>query len=163
MQYSNFLLLETGGWKLLSNAQQNEFLKTIEKEKIPFPISKARYESELRILKGKDSNNRILGTLKVNEFYEWEQTQRKLNDLKESSWDWRQHRKGRTAESIQEEKQRRIKIAKMEGKTAGRYSGDPLWDDVKPIPQDDGENALAAIAYTEEYAEGKYDTYTPYR
>lgn len=35
------------------------------------------------------------------------------------------------------------------------YEGNPIWDDVVPIPQDDGENALAAIAYTDEYAEGR--------
>ncbi|KUJ15553.1 farnesyltransferase-like protein [Mollisia scopiformis] len=35
----------------------------------------------------------------------------------------------------------------------GKYEGDPVWDDVVPIPQDDGEGALAAIAYTDEYAE----------
>jgi len=37
----------------------------------------------------------------------------------------------------------------------GRYEGDPEWDDIVPIPQDDGEGALAQIAYTEEYSEGK--------
>lgn len=36
----------------------------------------------------------------------------------------------------------------------GRYESDPVWDDVVPIPQDDGEGALAQIAYTDEYAEG---------
>lgn len=36
----------------------------------------------------------------------------------------------------------------------GRYESDPAWDDVVPIPQDDGEGALAQIAYTDEYAEG---------
>jgi protein farnesyltransferase/geranylgeranyltransferase type-1 subunit alpha len=37
----------------------------------------------------------------------------------------------------------------------GDYESNPIWDDVIPIPQDDGENALAAIAYTDEYAEGR--------
>jgi protein farnesyltransferase/geranylgeranyltransferase type-1 subunit alpha len=36
----------------------------------------------------------------------------------------------------------------------GKYEGNPVWDDVVPIPQDDGEGALAQIAYTDEYAEG---------
>lgn len=35
------------------------------------------------------------------------------------------------------------------------YEGNDAWEDVIPIPQDDGENALAAISYTDEYAEGK--------
>ncbi|KAI5838602.1 hypothetical protein DFP73DRAFT_599831 [Morchella snyderi] len=33
------------------------------------------------------------------------------------------------------------------------YSGDPEWEDVIPLPQDDGVRPLAQIAYTEEYAE----------
>jgi protein farnesyltransferase/geranylgeranyltransferase type-1 subunit alpha len=37
----------------------------------------------------------------------------------------------------------------------GKYESEPEWDDVVPIPQDDGEGALAQIAYTDEYAEGK--------
>ncbi|KAF5871660.1 putative protein farnesyltransferase geranylgeranyltransferase type i alpha subunit protein [Botrytis fragariae] len=35
----------------------------------------------------------------------------------------------------------------------GIYERDPIWDDVVPIAQDDGEGALAQIAYTDEYAE----------
>ncbi|CAL3963184.1 unnamed protein product, partial [Diplocarpon coronariae] len=35
----------------------------------------------------------------------------------------------------------------------GLYEGDPDWDDVVPLAQDDGAGALAAIAYTDEYAE----------
>ena len=34
------------------------------------------------------------------------------------------------------------------------YSDDPKWANVEPLPQDDGgPNALATIAYTEEYRE----------
>ncbi|KAK6612347.1 prenyltransferase alpha subunit [Botrytis cinerea] len=35
----------------------------------------------------------------------------------------------------------------------GIYEKNPIWDDVVPIAQDDGEGALAQIAYTDEYAE----------
>lgn len=36
----------------------------------------------------------------------------------------------------------------------GKYSDSEEWEDVVPIPQDDGgPNPLAAIAYTEEYSE----------
>ena len=38
----------------------------------------------------------------------------------------------------------------------GKYESDPTWDDVVPIPQDDGHGALAQIAYTDEYAEGTF-------
>jgi protein farnesyltransferase/geranylgeranyltransferase type-1 subunit alpha len=33
------------------------------------------------------------------------------------------------------------------------YQEDPDWEDIIPIPQDDGDRPLAQIAYTEEYAE----------
>jgi len=34
------------------------------------------------------------------------------------------------------------------------YADNPAWADVEPLPQDDGgPNALATIAYTEEYSE----------
>ncbi|KFY52185.1 hypothetical protein V497_08614 [Pseudogymnoascus sp. VKM F-4516 (FW-969)] len=59
-----------------------------------------------------------------------------------------------TEEDKKDEERRRIEIARMESnKQVGRYEGDPTWDDVVPIPQDDGKNPLAAIAYTDEYAE----------
>ncbi|KAI9834827.1 MAG: hypothetical protein M1819_002735 [Sarea resinae] len=36
----------------------------------------------------------------------------------------------------------------------GRYSSDPVWEDIVPLPQDDGgPNPLAAIAYPEDYSE----------
>jgi hypothetical protein len=59
-----------------------------------------------------------------------------------------------TEKDVSEEEERRIKIASMQGRAVGRYQGDPLWDDVIPIPQDDGEKPLAAIAYKDEYVEG---------
>lgn len=36
---------------------------------------------------------------------------------------------------------------------AKSYSEDPAWADIEPIPQDDGNNPLAAIAYSDEYSE----------
>ena len=36
----------------------------------------------------------------------------------------------------------------------GQYEDTAAWDDIVPIPQDDGgPNALATIAYTDEYSE----------
>ena len=40
------------------------------------------------------------------------------------------------------------------GEMAGSLAQDPEWDDVIPIPQDEPEDALAKIAYPEDYAEG---------
>lgn len=63
-----------------------------------------------------------------------------------------------TPEEIEEEKLRRKEIASLRmelyGQRSGTYSADPMWDDVIPMPVEDSEGALAAIAYPEEYAEG---------
>lgn len=62
-------------------------------------------------------------------------------------------------EDIEEEKLRRKEIASLRmelyGERSGTYGTDPEWDDVIPMPVEDGEGALAAIAYPEEYAEGR--------
>ena len=36
------------------------------------------------------------------------------------------------------------------------WSEDPEWDDITPIPQVEGEEALASIAYSEDYAMGGF-------
>lgn len=59
--------------------------------------------------------------------------------------------------------EQRITIRRIGNRSAiqrgdmGIYEKNPIWDDVVPIAQDDGEGALAQIAYTDEYAEGKID------
>lgn len=35
-------------------------------------------------------------------------------------------------------------------------SDDPVWEDVPPIPAEEPEGSLAAIAYPPKYAEGKF-------
>lgn len=63
-----------------------------------------------------------------------------------------------TPEEIEEETLRRKEIASLRmelyGQRSGAYSTDPAWDDVIPMPVEDSDGALAAIAYPEEYAEG---------
>lgn len=63
-----------------------------------------------------------------------------------------------TAAELEGEKLRRKEISalRMElyGERAGSYTEDPDWDDVIPMLVEDGEGALAAIAYPEHYAEG---------
>ncbi|KAJ9143838.1 Protein farnesyltransferase/geranylgeranyltransferase type-1 subunit alpha [Pleurostoma richardsiae] len=60
-------------------------------------------------------------------------------------------------DEVDEERGRRKEIAtlRMElyGERTGPYALDPEWDDVVPIPIEEGEGALAAIAYPEDYAE----------
>jgi hypothetical protein len=55
------------------------------------------------------------------------------------------------------EKQRRVEMAELQHeRRPGNYGGDPAWDDIVPLPQDDGDKPLAAIAYSDDYAEGIY-------
>jgi protein farnesyltransferase/geranylgeranyltransferase type-1 subunit alpha len=63
-----------------------------------------------------------------------------------------------TADEVEEEKLRRKEIARLRmelyGERTGEYGTDPAWDDIVPMPIEEPEGALAAIAYPEEYAEG---------
>lgn len=66
-----------------------------------------------------------------------------------------------TADEVEEEKLRRREIARLRmelyGERTGEYGTDPTWDDIVPMPIEEPEGALAAIAYPEEYAEGLID------
>jgi len=42
------------------------------------------------------------------------------------------------------------------GEITGPLANDPEWDDVIPISQNEPEDALAKIAYPDDYAEGKW-------
>lgn len=63
-----------------------------------------------------------------------------------------------TTDEVEEEKLRRKEIARLRmelyGERTGEYGTDPVWDDIVPMPIEEPEGALAAIAYPEEYAEG---------
>ena len=71
---------------------------------------------------------------------------------------WERKEKGLEEDEgdVEDERNRRKFIGRLEGKMVGKYEGDPEWDDVVPVAQDEGEGALAAIAYTDEYAEGNH-------
>jgi protein farnesyltransferase/geranylgeranyltransferase type-1 subunit alpha len=61
-------------------------------------------------------------------------------------------------EEVEDERTRRKEIARLRmelyGQRSTPYAEDPEWDDVVPIPTQEPEGALAAIAYPEHYAEG---------
>lgn len=42
------------------------------------------------------------------------------------------------------------------GRQVGALAQDTVWDDVIPIPLNEPEDALAQIAYPDNYAEGKH-------
>jgi len=131
----------------------------VKEQKIPTPLEKPR---DL----GKDRKGRDLGSYKPEEFRSYEKRERELGLLKVKSALFSERREDlrnnpKVAQSsitegdIEEERNRRKLIGHLQGKAMGKYEGNPVWDDVVPIPQEDGEGALAAIAYTDEYAEGK--------
>ena len=155
--YANSRFLETGVWKTWSAGAQSEFLKAVEQQKIPQPLPEPKPL-------GKDYTGRDIGTYTPEEYRAYIQTERDIQRFRrESAWfrDRRDHSKGQQSEEywigeIEKEKNRRKFLARLSRKKMGKYEGDPAWDDVIPIPQDDGEGALAQIAYTDEYAEGKF-------
>ena len=102
-----------------------------------------------------------MGSYTPEEYKEYKRKERVLDRLRREGRRFRELRaraeeKGKevTREEIEEERARRMRIAELSGEAMGFYGGNPEWDDVVPIPQDDGEGALAAIAYNDEYAEG---------
>lgn len=95
---------------------------------------------------------------------------RQKNDVAELERESKRFREKRgegvvfTEEEVEEERRRRKLISVLGGKRdrygarggGGRYEGDPRWDDVVPVEQEDGEGALAQIAYSGEYCEGMF-------
>lgn len=115
---------------------------------------------------GRDARGRPLSELSPEEYAGWCQSQREIVQLQAESLRFRAGRKeGKTGTGStldgggvriwQQEIQRRQRLGKLRGRAMGVYEGDPVWDDVVPIPQEEGEGALAAIAYSDEYAEGQ--------
>lgn len=154
--YANSRFLETGVWKTWSAAAQKDFLKTVEQQKIPKPLPKPKHL-------GKDLRGRDIGTYTPEEYQAYLQTERDIQRFRrESAW-FRESSgspKSQGSEEdwigeIETEKNRRKLLARLQRQKMGKYEGDPAWDDVVPIPQEDGEGALAQIAYSDNYAEGK--------
>lgn len=138
-------------WRTWPAPQQKEFWKAVEQQKIPIPLPKPK---DL----GKDRKGRDIGSYTPAEYKTYQKTERDLLALREKSTRFRERRPkdaGTEIGDAEEERNRRKLIGILQGKKMGRYESDPDWDDVVPIPQDDGEGALAAIAYTDEYAEGR--------
>lgn len=170
--YTKAIILEDGLWRRWPDTKRKEFLAACKKSNIPVPLSPPR---DL----GVDRTGRPIAEYSLEEYRAYEQDQDKLAFLKHMSYYFKRKVQSQeqferrssqrktdepvefeppvvTEEEVKQEKDRRGKICAMgHGKKVGKYAGDPAWDDVKPIPQDDGKNPLAAIAYTDEYAEGK--------
>ncbi|KAI9046547.1 hypothetical protein LZ554_009293 [Drepanopeziza brunnea f. sp. 'monogermtubi'] len=147
--YATSVLLETGTWKSWAEPQQKEFWQTVERLKIPIPLPQPRGL-------GKDPRGVALVEYTPKEYRLYERRERELRGLREKSDRFRSKRaseQGASEEEVEEERNRRKLLGNLRGRKMGVYESDPNWDDVVPLAQDDGEGALAAIAYTDEYAE----------
>lgn len=157
--------------QLLGSKAQKEVWRTANESSLP-----------LRALEpgehdwGWDKFGRPLGEYSLEE---WEERQRKsarltsleaLRGIFEEKRDWAQRRAAEgghenapaaalTDEDVEEERERRQEIAQLRmelyGTRTDPFALDPAWDDITPLPQEDPEGALAAIAYPEHYAEGR--------
>ena len=153
--YATYIFLDTGAWQHWNETQQKEFWKAVEQQQIPTPLPKPK-------VLGKDFRGRDIGTYTPEEYKVYERSLRDIQKLRADSdrFEGRRNQVGKDwteeEEEVQfnEERNRRKLLGHLMRKRMGKYEGNPVWDDIVPIPQDDGEGALAQIAYTDEYAEG---------
>lgn len=143
----------------LSNKTEREYWKHVTKEGLPIRRLRNNYSW------GKDKSGRDVGSYKLPDF-----EQRSLKQASLAALDILHHQflsKRETAlqkggdvstEDIEAEKKRRQDMAALKkdlyGELTGSLASNPLWDDVIPIPQHETEDALAQIAYPDDYAEG---------
>ncbi|KAI1259367.1 hypothetical protein F5Y18DRAFT_420757 [Xylariaceae sp. FL1019] len=121
---------------------------------------------------GLDANGRDLGNYTTQEFAQYSNEKARLALLRIESDSFRRRRHSArtklrnpetgkrytiTPQDIEAEKTRREEMASIRQKHTGArtfsYVNDPAWDDVVPVPQEEPEGALAAIAYPDDYAE----------
>lgn len=138
----------------LGNKTEREFWKAVTKEQLPIRRLPKTYNW------GKDKSGRDLGEYTVKDFEQRTRKQTKLTALSLRSRRFKLDRaRGKLEEnSVEEEKKRRGEMADLRkdlyGETTGSLAQDPEWDDVIPVPQNESEDALAKIAYPDDYAEG---------
>lgn len=143
----------------LSNKTDREYWKHVAKEGLPCRRLNNTYSW------GQDKHGRDISTYRFDELKKRSLSQAKLTALdilhrqfltkREAARD-----KGSELpqDDIDEEKKRRKEMAELKkelyGEIPGPLASDPEWDDVAPIPQTEPEDALARIAYPDDYAEG---------
>ncbi|KYK57242.1 hypothetical protein DCS_04249 [Drechmeria coniospora] len=142
----------------LSSKAEREFWKQVTKE--AFPTRRLRKDYSW----GKDRNGRDFGTYKPEDFQQHTLKQASLTalDIHHRSFLARRDIARRNGteiaeEELEAEKKRRKEMAALKrelyGDIVGPLTSDPEWDDVIPIPSNEAEDALARIAYPDDYAE----------
>ncbi|KAF5012977.1 hypothetical protein FDECE_984 [Fusarium decemcellulare] len=144
----------------LSNKTEREFWKFVTKEGLPIRRLTRDYAW------GKDRSGRDIGTYSPDELEQRSLKQAKLTALQIQHRQFLRKRElaikqgdqdPLPTEELDTEKKRRKAMAALKrdlyGEITGTLAQDPEWDDVIPIPQDEPEDALAQIAYPDDYAE----------
>ncbi|KAM0328506.1 hypothetical protein ACHAQA_004913 [Verticillium albo-atrum] len=152
----------------LANKADREFWKQVNRESLPARRLARPQKSHAW---GQDRHGRDLGDLPLDQFADRTLQQARLSALEALHRRFLQRREFAdrgiqapdgtayevTQQDIDEEKTRRRTMAELKdalyGEKMGPYATDPAWDDVVPVPSDEPEGSLAAIAYPEHYAE----------
>ncbi|KAI8630170.1 hypothetical protein F5Y19DRAFT_464058 [Xylariaceae sp. FL1651] len=167
--YLNLELVRTpGAVDRLSKKGQRELWKQLSDANVPLRSAVRPKDNQW----GRDKNGRDIGDYTIEEYAAYKRKKSRLANLwRESNFfkskreraDWEAENQitGEidtiTEDDVKAEKQRRQEMAALRNELYGEksdpYANDPEWDDVVPIPQAEPENALAAIAYPDDYAE----------
>ncbi|RCI11753.1 hypothetical protein L249_7677 [Ophiocordyceps polyrhachis-furcata BCC 54312] len=137
----------------LTSKAEREFWKVVNKDGL------AARRLRLRYGWGQDRTGRDVGSYTVAEFEKRSLGQAKLTalDILHRAFLDRRARGRVDDEDVENEKARRLAMAALKrelyGEIVGSLAQDPEWDDVVPIPQSEPEDALAKIAYADDYAE----------
>jgi protein farnesyltransferase/geranylgeranyltransferase type-1 subunit alpha len=143
----------------LSNKSEREYWKQVTKDGLPIRRLGKSYSW------GKDKSGRNIGSYQPEEFEQRsiKQAQLVALDILHRQFVSKRHREAASGgdvsnQELQEETTRRKEMAglskELYGEIAGSLSSNPEWDDVIPIPHSEPEDALAKIAYPDDYAEG---------
>lgn len=145
----------------LSNKAEREYWKQVTKDGLPIRRLRKGYSW------GKDRSGREIGAYKLEDFEQHSAKQAQLAALDILHRQFLSKRRRALASGgelsdreVEEEKIRRKDMAAVNkdlyGEITGSLSNNPEWDDVIPIPHTEPEDALAKIAYPDDYAEGSY-------
>ncbi|KAL7795345.1 alpha subunit of hypothetical CAAX farnesyltransferase [Trichoderma ceciliae] len=156
--HTNLILPVANRLVSLSNKTDREYWKQVSKEGLPCRRLKNNYNW------GRDKHGREISAYSLEELKKRSLSQAKLTALDIIHRQFlakRETARGKGAELAQEdidqEKKRRKEMAELKrelyGEIPGPLANDPEWDDVAPIPQNEPEDALARIAYPDDYAE----------
>ncbi|RDA93014.1 hypothetical protein CP533_0715 [Ophiocordyceps camponoti-saundersi (nom. inval.)] len=151
--HSQLVLPVTENRISLTSKAEREFWKVVNKDGLAARRLRLRYDW------GEDRIGRKVDSYSVAEFEKRSLCQAKLTalDILHRAFLDRRARGLVDDKDVEDEKARRVAMAALNrelyGEIVGSLAKDPEWDDVVPIPQDEPEDALAKIAYPDDYAE----------